>query len=436
MPPLLLLAVLGCTSDDAKKTGDDTAIPIPLTAEVSDLAWTLDDDIRALGKVTWTQAAAVDATWVEFRVGDEDWRSSPAASGEPGAHEAWVAGVPYGATVEFRVGNEAGGQTAVSDSAEGTTDALPPELELPTLDVPLPEVLEPGVEWILVSLTTPKNGGWKVILDREGRIVWAQLGAGGSMRVSVDGTQILSDEIEGGVYRMRLDGTIVESIELPGLHHSFMEVSENALLYTGKEDGRDGVWERTADGTLTKLFDCATFWEEHAAGSPCDGNTLNWRESDDTVLFSSDNDNTVVHLTRSGEVLAYWGQLEGSGTFASSDERWWKNHSPIWTDDGTLMVSSWLSPDDHTLVAREYAVSDTAPNLTQIYLCDMNAGILAEFSGETRRFDNGNTLLNYGPGATIREYTPDCEKAWEVAWPEGWRLHRLTTLSDLYPLLP
>lgn len=421
------------TTDTTDTT--DTADTAPAVAAVDNVQWTLDDDILSIGIVTWDQTAPATSAWVEFQVEGGEWRTSPTLAGTVGPQRALVLGVPYATPVAYRVVNDG----VPGDTYEAQTGALPDGLADVTATTPLPDTLEPSLQWLLIGVNTDGDRTWKVIYDRDGRIVWAHQSEGdtSSMQISRDGTEIIWDDDDADVRRMTIDGTVSETVQLTGLHHTFVEVADHALVWGGKEDIRDSVWERAADGTVRRIFDCATFWEDHDASIPCDGNTLYWSEADDTLLFSSDNENTVVHLDRaSGDVLAYWGRLSGAWAFDDGTIGWWKNHSPQWTPDGHLLLTSWLGADNHELTAREYALDEAAQTLTEVWTCDPSAGIVADFSGETRRLANGNTLINYGPGATVREYTPDCELAWELAWPAETTLRRMSELEDLYALAP
>lgn len=414
---------------------------VPGTAAVSALSWALDDDIGSIGVVSWTQDEAVDAAWVEFQVGEEGWRQGRTLTGEAGARSALVLGVPYDTEVQYRVVNQVGDEKRTSTGETGQTDPLPTGLVNPSASTPLPDALEPGLVHALLSLSTPEDAIWKLVVDRQGRIVWAHESAGntGSMHVSVDGSHIIWDERgkRSDVHRMTLDGEILETVELPGMHHSFTEAADRALVWGGTdEDGDEVVRERAADGSVRELFDCTAWWQAHGATIPCDGNAVTWLPEDDTIYFSSDNETTVVHLDRAtGEVLATFGTLDGSWSFAAGSSRFYKQHSPKRTPEGNLLVSSQLTGNDRTMVAREYSLDAEDEVLTEVWTCDPGSGIHADHGGETWRLDGGNTLLNYGPGASLREYTPDCALAWELTWPEETTLSRLTVLADLYALV-
>jgi hypothetical protein len=267
------------------------------------------------------------------------------------------------------------------------------------------------------------------------------------MQTSYDGADILWDEnsywtdFDDGaasvVHRMKLDAVVTETVPTPGLHHTFLELSGGAIVWGGRVDGRETVQEVAADGTVREIFDCTALWLAQGATEACDGNSLFWNEAEDTLYFSSDAGNTVVDLDRStGEVLHLFGQLDGAWGFEDPSTTFWKQHSPTRTPEGHLLVSTWTSPGNHELVAREYEIDETNQVLRQTWTCGQGSGISADYSGEAHRLSNGNTLLNYGEGAALGEYTPDCTLAWRVVWPDGNFVSAVTLLEDLYALAP
>lgn len=424
-------------------TGEDTGRPwgggdTPMTS-ASDPVWAPLEGQGAMGVLTWQHNSGGRWTWAEFRVARQPWSSSPAQKSVDGENRAWVLGLPYDVDVEIRAATEREGGRHNSESLALRNPALPSGVPVPELILAEEDLQDPTLAFLLLSVVQDDEV-WKLILDRQGRVVWAHAsdGSTSSMRLSVAGDHILWDErgARSMVHRMSLEGEIRESFELPGLHHTFAEASDGAVVWGGTVDGREVVRERAADGSVREIFDCSSWWAEHGAGVACDGNTLTWLPEDDTLFFSSDNETTVVHLARgTGEVLATWGTLAGSWSFAEGSSRFYKQHSPLRTPEGNLLLSSWRSNDDHTMVAREYSLDEERRVLTEVWTCDESSGIRAEYGGEVRRLPGGNTLLNYGPGGVIREYTPACEPVWELRWPAGVTLRRMSELESLYALV-
>lgn len=220
------------------------------------------------------------------------------------------------------------------------------------------------------------------------------------------------------------------------MHHAYAGLDLDALVYIGTDDGRDVVWRVDADGTTTELFDGSAFWAEHGATRPCDGNGLHWDPTSDTVLFSSDNDNTVVQLDRqTGEALAWFGELDGAWAFADGAPAWYKQHSPTFPSPGRLMVSSHVAASNYEMVAREYSMDEGAQELSLVWTCGEGSGIEASHGGAATRLPGGNTMLQFGPSGRVRELTPTCEVAWDLAW-EGGAVSSADLIGDLYAFLP
>jgi hypothetical protein len=342
---------------------------------------------------------------------------------------------------------------ATGDEA-AATGPLPESVPLPDLHLATPEAWDAADRWLLVGVSIEDSGFdsegfWKLILDRQARVVWAHATPDDHrtmfMQVSQDQTAILWDEstfwsdFDDGagsvVHRSLIDGTLVESIPVPGEHHTFIELPDRTIAWGGVDENRELVRERAPDGTIRELWDCSAFWREHGARQPCDGNGMSYNAGDDTIWFSSDVDHTIVEIDRDdGAILRYFGDLEGAWGFADPDTQFWKQHSPTRTPEGNLLVSAWIAQDDHEMVAREYELDPGAEVLRQVWTCGEGSGTEAPFMGGAYRRPNGNTLLNYGGGGAFREYTHDCVEVWSLSWPDRNSLGRAEFLADLYSL--
>ena len=463
LPPLLLPA---CTDKDgsAPSTVDtdtadtsdtddtDTSSDIPL--EISDISWSVNKEIGSVVHVSWQQSTEADA-WLEFTTDAKNWQSSPVESRAAGAQEELILGVPYSSEITFRIASDEGSGTTYTDEQTAQNDDIPEEAPVPMLQVAEDETWHPSERWLLIGMSQggqgwQSDGFWKMILNRQGEVVWARPTPDGYrtfyMQPSYDGTHIIWDEntfwtdFDKGkaslVHRMTLDGTILESIPLSGLHHTFLELSDGVITWGGIDNGREVLRERDADGNIREVWDCDAFWDEHGSTRGCDGNALFWDEPTDTIYFSSDNNHSIVQLTRTGEVLNFWGQLEGAWPFAEGTEPFWKQHSPTLTPEGNLLVSSWIGEINKELVAREYEIDKENQVLREAWTCGAGTQDIAYYAGEAHRLASGNTLLNYGEGGQIREYTPDCDVAWHLEWEGGPLLGRAVFLEELYDFAP
>ena len=463
-----LTIVLGCQTDDGPAPldsagggedtqvggdggdggGDDTA---PLGDPVSEVSWALHDEIESIVVVSWTQAYEAEVS-LSFGVeGEETW-STPTATYAAGAQSQLLLGLPYDASFQFSV--VSGDYT--SEVQAGSTGALPETVPPTALMSSREGDWHEDDRWMLVSVTYggsgwTAEGTWIVFVDRKGRIVWAYETPDEHRtfynQFSPDGTRIVWDETtfwsawDGGadsqVHRMAIDGTIEETIPTPGLHHAFLELPDGTIVWGGLDGETELIWERDPSGEVRTLFDCSAYWREQTPGVACDGNALSWRESDDTLLFSSDSGHSIVHLDRkSGEVIKSFGRLDDSWGFADEATMFWKQHSPNFLDDGNLLLSTWASETDHELRAREYELDEDNEQLVEVWACGEGSGLEGDYAGEAHRLPSGNTLLNYGAGSALIEYAPDCSVVWHVQF-DGQRMTgRSLFVADLYALVP
>lgn len=432
------------------ETDSASSVEVVGTVEVS-----VHEEIGAILVVSWAQGVAGES-WVEYGLDGEESQQTPAVSREAGTHTQLVVGVPYDSVVELRVQVDPGDGAVSSEAVSAQTDPLPDTVPAPVLQVADESAWGADERWLLIGMSSGGDGWeaegfWKMILDRKGRVVWAHETPGGYrtfyMQPARDGDHLVWDECtfwtdfdegEGSLaHRMTLDGTVLETVEVPGLHHAFLDLGDGALAWGGYEDDREILRERAADGSVREIWDCTAWWAESGARMPCDGNALFWDPATDHFLFSSDNENSIAEVDRtSGEVLRAFGQLDPAWDFADGTDPFWKQHGPNWTESGTLLLSSWTSEFDHQVIAREYEIDEEEQVVREIWRCGEGIGTTGEYGGEAHRLSNGNTLLNYGEGGNIREFTPECEVVWHLEWPYANLLGRAVFLSDLYAFLP
>lgn len=441
----------GGTSDGGGGASSDGGSAGPA---VSDLAASPHPEIGALLVVTWNQSQAGE-TWVEYGLEGEEAMASPRTWREAGPQEQVVIGLPFESEGSLRVVVDAGGGAEVSEDIPVATGALPATVPAPELHVATASAWGEGDRWLLIGLSSggegwDAEGFWKLILDRQGRVVWAHETPDAHrtfyIQPAPEGDHILWDEStfwtefdlgKGSlVHRMTLDGTVTETIEVPGLHHAFLGLPGDVVVWGGHQAGREILREQAADGSVRELWDCTDYWREAGSPQQCDGNALYWHAEDDSFLFSSDAGHSIAQVDRAtGQVRRTFGQIDGSYAFAEGTPAFWKQHSPTWTAEGTLLLSTWTDDRNAQIVAREYAVDEESQTLTQVWTCGEGTGTTGQYGGEAYRLANGNTLLNYGEGGHIREYTVDCDVVWHLEWPAANLLGRAVFLDDLYPYL-
>ncbi len=441
--PLLLL-LLACAPDP----GRDSARPGDSRAEDSGAqpTWSLEarphEIIGSILRVGWEQPwpDTVRLAWLD----GETWVEGPAEPRDEGPQEALVLGIPYG--VELRL--QLRGERADSAIIPASTDPLPEELEHASL-LAAGSGEQPAFGWVLTSLVGMTQGeSWSLILDRQGRIVWAMKSPEGRLtlqpRPGRDGTSLLLDHnsfygsLDGGagsqVMRVAIDGSPLALYETPGLHHGFAETGEG--LAWGATDG--GSFDRLDllgwDGGQRRLWDCERFHASLGTDQACQNNGVSWDPDSGRYLLSFFSTDSVVELDTTGSPTRWFGQLPGAWSFEPSDSAFWWQHDARLTDGGTLLLSTHRSAMSEELSLREYSLDDERERLVQIWSHD--SGVQGELGGSAQRLADGHTLQGTGSGGQIREVTPDGALVWGLdLGPEAY-LGRVSALEDLDRLRP
>ena len=452
LPLIFVLIGARCGAVD---TGSQTDTP-PDWQPATDLQVAVHSTIGALLTVSWDQVEACTGV-VSYRFDDEDWRASPSASLGPGAQEQSLVGIPYASEVELQLEQDCDGGSWTSLIVQTQTDPLPDGLPHGGLITAVGGAWDPSWAFILTTIDSRSDHSnpdatWTVILDREGRTVWAlptqAFRITIAARVAQDGASLLLDLnsfwaiFDGGeasqVLRVDLEGREIEAYDTPGLHHPFTELPDGTIAW-GAVSGWNDTIELLdpASGQQTSLWSCTVFHQQVGAVTPCSSNTLNWSDARDSYLMSFYSTDSVVEVdATSGQTLRWFGQLDGSYAFDPVDSAFWWQHGAYFTDEGTLLLSTLNGqPGDETLV-REYSLDESSQTLHQVWTFGDGEGIYGHEMGEAWRLPNGNTMHNMGTAQRLREITPEGEVVWDLGWTRGSYIGRSTGIADLYELLP
>ena len=468
----LALASLGCrdqTDDDTGSAGgdddaadddtgsddDDSAAAATIFAPVSDISLTIHPDITTVPVITWTQHEFAPSAWVQYSFDGRDWMRSPARSGGTGSHSQALFGVPSETEVTVRLVNDLDGRRLFSETWHtAVTGELPRELPQPSLKVWDRAATSPE-GWVLTSLEFQTEdwyrGPWFLfILDREGRIVWyypvPHSRCTMHARVALDGTHVLLEETtiyqgdngeDSRLRRLTLSMGYDEEIPIPFLGSTFAETDEGTILFDDyTEFPRTWLSELMPDGTRRPIWNCTPWGVEFGLNVwGCDPNETIWVPGTDTVLWSMWGSDTVVEITRdTGELLHQFGRIEDGWQFDPLKSCFEMQHYPYYTDAGTLLVSTHTLSAPPEQRAREFVVDEHDQTLVEIWNYGEGVGRYARYAGEALRLDNGNTLINYGSGADLREVTHDKQVAWEVEWDDTYLVGHVSLIDDLYDL--
>lgn len=294
-------------------------------------------------------------------------------------------------------------------------------------------------------------------------------------RVSRGGTSFLIDHSSyfadvssqgrySEVVELKIDGSVVQVWDTPGQHHPFVDLPDGSLAYARYDFGvfrDDRIEIIRPSGAVETLFSCREFVAGHALPlADCGSNTTHYDPTRDTFLFSMFTFDSVFEIGASnGEVRRLVGTLGLSPfpaftglpewTFEPAESRFHYQHNPVWTDEGTLLLSTHRGAEDTELVVREYEVDEVARVFRQVWSFGEGEGLPGCQMGEAHRLDGGNTLHNHGTFAVLREVTREGEVVWDARWEDreyscyggpstpGHQILRSTPVgSDLYRFAP
>jgi hypothetical protein len=418
---------------------------------VSAASAAVHEQMGSIVVVSWDQSAE-GSVWVEYSVDEGVWLSSPVTQRPAGTAEELLLGVPFATAVEFRLAWDGG----TSEAASLVTADLPDGAPRPALVEGDPALWDAGSPWVLLCISGASDsvlGTWSVIVDRQGRVVWAQPSEQGRTslhtQLSADGSQILIDQnsfwsifdygAAATVDRFDIEGTLIESIPTPGAHHPFTELPDGSLAWGAINEYfvDETLTVRSPDGTTRELWNCSAFLDAEG-GAPddyCGTNTLSYSAERDTFLYSFFSLETMIEVdAQTGETVRYFGHTgDGAWAFESDEAAFWWQHGGHYTAQGTLLVSSKNRNNGNETVLIEYALDEDSETLVEVFRFGDGEGLYGDTMGEADYTVSGNILHNYGSRIRIREVTPDGQVAWDIGW-RADMLGRSTPVPDLYAL--
>lgn len=438
-------------------------------------------EVETVLVVRWTQVRETPGVSLRYSFENDEWFETPVKPGLAADHEEVLLGIPEKTAVAFYFQQDPDSES-LSDGGPPDAGASPIHYFATTGDIPAamprPTVLSfdadaAGKErWLLGSVeNTPSQDGyyigpfWIYIIDREGRIVWYYSDRGDNPcmaypRAARDGSHLYIEKrmfynaagYTPKVLRLTLDYRQAVEISVPGLDDCIDVTDDGSLLYnTWSRGGDAGLYERRADGSTRKIWDCAA-WAfasgvTAASANYCYSNTVNWNALNDSVTMSFPYINTAVEIDRqTGALLGQWGDAPGSCSFVPETWSFEFNHFAGITPDDTLLISTHApghgateDPGEHRFV--EFEIDRENCRLVEKWSFGEGIGDWPMFKGEAHRTASGNTLVNYGTGGGIREVTPAGETVWHVKWDADFEDDRFNKmvghnflLDDLYPL--
>ncbi len=408
---------------DATDTDTDTDTDTNLIGLISDVEGGVDPQMVLRIEVTWTLSEPA-TTWVEYHLGDDDWRSTPKVAAEAGSQSMMLLGLTETTAVSWQV--HASTDTGEDLSDLHTTDTWSIPSNIPGASATIyDEANASDFPYLLgVSSDSPNFANWYAfIIDREGNYVWYHEFTTNYwspfVRKARNGTSLLINETrfsgDGWIHRWQLDVGKVETFEVDGATHAFDELPGDRLVWPAVDGNCESVMIREADGSVSTLFDAGSWLSSQGQSGRCDHNSIDYDDDTQTLLLSWYTNHTIVELdAATGVVLRSFGRaLSDSYVFEPNNAWFYAQHFPHYVQGGTILLTSSLDWGDET-AAREYEVDWENGVLRQVWSWGVGQGYIAPQVGDSVRLDNGHTLINYGINAEVREVTPEGELVWEV----------------------
>ncbi len=426
-------------------------------------AW-LHPEMESMIHLQWDQSAPADAH-VEYSFDTNDkgepiWLSSPTAPAVKGTNERILVGIPFDMDVALKLVLD--GEKTVDGPLVHTGEI---EIVDPGFPVPLPtlttydatQAYAPG-NYLLTSINSHAGGWrggtyWTIVIDRMGRIVWAQPAPESHWTLYVTVDPITRDhflwdestywsDYDGGegskIHRAYLDEEIA-TIETPGLHHEWVELPDGTLTWGSqfRDHSSTEALVELAPGAKepSVLWTCGDDWP---GSGGCESNGLFYNAVTDSYIYSFYTNSSLVEVDRAtGQSLWWAGTVAGGYDFDPDSTQFSWQHGVSITGDGHLLLSTKSSANGSygtmTTIVREYEIDHSTDTLHHVWNCD--SGAYATTNGDAWRLSNGNTLHVVGSIGQIEEYLPDCTVVWHVDFGSNYLLGRGEFVEDLYTLL-
>lgn len=192
-------------------------------------------------------------------------------------------------------------------------------------------------------------------------------------------------------------------------------------------------------------------------------NAMDYNPELDQIIMSSnylsevyviDHSTTPYESQRdAGDFLYRWGNPQNYGHGDDSDRKLFSQHDVHWIEDGLPGAGNLMIFNNGYAGAREYTtvVEFTAPmnadgsyeigadgvygpeELAWEYVPKEGEEFFSWFVSGAQRLPNGNTLVNHGAKARLREVTPEGDIVWEYLYDDGADGPHMTFRAYRYP---
>jgi hypothetical protein len=389
---------------------------------------------------------------------------TPARRLSLGRQRLRVLGVPSATEVEWQLVAETDDDVEESGWDAIRTGNLPSRVPSFDATILVPDAIEDG--WLLAAVLTTDALDSRVILDRQGRVVWYHLpeeGLSSPWVQAAPGEGVLANQFDanfcedlGAVQLLDMSGEVQTTTLTEDGHHGFVQHDDGTLAWIAVDRREVPGFDMAVCGDRilelapgdTEPVEVYSTWDTMAPDKDivdnqpfyCDcidwthANMLSWESGQDRYLLSLSSLDTILEVARTtGEVTRSFGQLDDSYVFDDGTRPFNHQHGGHYTDDGNLLLT-WTDEQRTVTQATEYALDATRGTIEAVWSYVPDSSLRAMALGEPHRLENGNTLVNFGSSGALHEVSADGELLWEATTDVGEFLGRSVVLDDLYAL--
>lgn len=434
------------TSAECVEPDDTDAVFGPIQIEISDA-------ISTVATVSWSPTTP-GSGWVQLPEGQQ----APATTDASGRAQAVLMGLTADTTVPVQIVHDDGVQVWCSATLEVTTGSLP--TGLPMLTISHRDRAQEAGGYLLMPIRGDLLG-WRLILNRDGEVVWYYPADAIRMWLSRDGQSILSldntyqhdDPNQPGLFeRISLDGRSTASVRVPGAHTDVVEVGGGVYATLGWDvrpngDGRDilgeTIQEFSIDGepvVIWSLFDDLDPKVEEIRWEKQNGiwahlNHLHYAPEEDAYYVTARYLMSVMRIDRSTGRMTWHMGPGGDIGFTGEEAKtmMFNPHSAIPTEDGVLLFDTASEFSGGCSALSEFAIDLEDKLATNTWMYVTEDCLTSHYLGNALELDNGNRMMILTVNAQIDEVNSDGELVWRLEAPNGSLIKYTTWEQTLYP---
>ena len=392
----------------------------------------------------------IDEVYVEF--GRDGWVEQQSVEMEAGGvFHARLLGLKPDREYDCRVVVVSDGGELLGEEIPFETGPLPSDMPTFTVTEQIPELAPSG--YFITSLIG--SSLTSIVVDTDGEVVWwAGLpdGVTGTTKQSLDG-EFIYGIARNALQKVRMGGEQVETIDLPGIHHEFVELPDGTVAFLAydvcEHDAVGGatvqgarVAELMPNGTVRKAFSlwdvqdwhAGDFEEENGKYVLGHANAIDYDAEENAYYVSFLHFESIWKIDRAtGDVIWKMGGKDSDyglgGGGLGTDLFQGASHGFDRLEDGIVVFHNGL--DELASSVAEYTMVEPDMELDEVWSYTPDPPITTYVLGDTIRRNDGTTIVTWSTAGQIDVITPDAELAWSLNAPLGAALGYTTFVESL-----